>query len=59
LCVLYFDNNNEEVCCDECPYKMFYGFTCDDVRGHWANWTRTYRLPEAVAMKEALEKILE
>jgi hypothetical protein len=46
--------------CTYCPYYIFYSRTCDshNNRGHWDKFIYHPSLRTAVAMKKALEKIL-
>lgn len=44
--------------CEKCPYLLFYGFSCDNLNGHWIKWLYNRSLKTCNDMIKSLEKIL-
>jgi len=45
--------------CEQCPYKVFYGFECDSAGGHWFRFEENRSKKYAIAMRDALQAILD
>jgi len=50
---------SSDVYCNQCPYLRFYGKTCGSSGMHWYNWKRNPSPETAIAMRDALKKLLE
>jgi hypothetical protein len=55
LCVVYAKKDGS---CSGCPYLEFYGHCCDDIEGHWREYTINPYLETAKDMRNALAKII-
>jgi len=44
--------------CRKCPYFIYYERSCDD-DGHWTKFTKHPTLKNAIAMRDALKKVIE
>lgn len=53
LCIKFYDSD-----CENCPYSNFYHLECYNDKGHWGKWYREPTLKNAIAMRNALQKIL-
>lgn len=51
LCYVYYT-------CQYCPYTQYYGYNCNQLKSHWNTWRRHLNLETAIAMKDALIRIL-
>ncbi len=55
LCIMF--NRNCHTCC---PYYKYYGNSCDNcLDGHWYKFSRNLTKENAIAMRDALQAILD
>jgi len=66
LCIKYMRHNIRGVC-TRCPYFKFYKINCDyhnkfelnGKKGHWYAWRMNKTLESAIAMRNALQRIVD
>ena len=45
--------------CIDCPYRKYYGVSCDGIGSHWVKWRTDRSHDTANDMINALEKLLD